>query len=73
MSNPSPEILRRFTFVPPTAETRPKYELLNKAFLEIAVLVDETTPEGREKALALTQLQDARMWANAAIATHQPK
>lgn len=35
-----------------------------------AVLAD--LPESREKSLAITTLQEATMWANAAIALHLP-
>lgn len=69
MATPSPEILRRFTFQPPTDITRPKHEAINALFLDMAAQLDEILPEGREKALALTELQDARHWSNCAIAT----
>lgn len=65
----SNEIARRFTYSPPTDETRPKHEQLNQLFLDLAHDLDEILPESREKALALTSLQETRMWANATIAT----
>lgn len=68
MANPD-EITRRFTFQPPTDETRPKHETVNALTLELAHRLDELLPEGREKALALTSLQETRAWANTAIAT----
>ncbi len=63
------EILRRFTYQKPTPEKIPVHEQVNAAFLEFAHKLDALIPEGREKALALTELQASRMWANAAIAT----
>ncbi len=63
------EIKRRFTFHPPTDETRPKHEAVNALMLETALRLDEILPDGREKTLALTHLQDVRAWANTAIAT----
>ncbi len=69
MSNPA-EIDRRFTYHAPTETTRPKHEQVNRLTLELAHQLDELLPEGHEKACALTHLQDCRMWANAAIATH---
>lgn len=54
----------------PTEQTIPKFELIQQKTLELARLVNDECPESREKALALTHLQDARMWANAAIAIH---
>jgi hypothetical protein len=63
------EIRRRFTWQPPRPEDKTKFEVVSGGFLDLAHTLDEFLPEGREKALALTALQDARMWANAAIAT----
>lgn len=70
MANPD-EITRRFTFQPPTEETRPKHEAVNALMLATAHALDELLPEGREKALALTSLQETRAWANTAIATEK--
>jgi hypothetical protein len=36
----------------------------------LAQELNEIVPEGREKALMLTKLDEARMWANAAVAIH---
>lgn len=61
------------TFAPyrrPTEKTIPKFELIQQKTLELARMINEECPESREKALALTHLQDSRMWANAAIAIH---
>lgn len=68
MPNPT-EIQRRFTFKPPTEETKPLFEAVTFETLALAHKLDEMIPEGREKALALTALQEVRFWANAAIAT----
>lgn len=72
MANPD-EIKRRFTYLPPTDVTRPKHEAVNAETLALAHSLDELLPEGREKALALTALQEVRLWSNAAIATCTPK
>jgi len=67
------EITRRFTHVAPTDVTRPQHEAINTLFLEVAIHLDEILPEGREKALVITKLQECRAWSNAAIATSTPK
>jgi hypothetical protein len=64
----SDEIDRRFTYHAPTPNRVALHEDLRKAFRELAHVLNETLPEGREKSLALTQLQEGLMWANAAIA-----
>lgn len=62
------EIDRRFGFHPATAETIPLFEDNRARVVDLAARWDETLPDGREKALALTALQEAVMWANAAVA-----
>lgn len=57
-----------FTYHAPTEEQRGKYERINAAFLECAHVVNEVTPEGLGKTIAIRKLADARMQANASIA-----
>lgn len=64
------ELHRRLGFHPGTAATAPLYEANRAAALELATLWDETLPPGRELACAQTALQEALMWANAAVATN---
>lgn len=70
--NPKPETLedvrRRFTYHPPHGDQQPRYELLRARFRDLAELILQTVPPGREQALALTQLEQGCMWANAGIA-----
>lgn len=62
------EVRQRLGYHPATEATTPAFEM-NRA---LAILVGEvwnrTLPPGREAALALTALQEALMWANAAVA-----
>lgn len=46
-----------------------KYRAIQEAAFRFAVeIIDVHCPDGREKALAITNLEQAVMWANAAIA-----
>ncbi len=62
------ELHRRLGFHPATADTIPHYEDTRARVLELACHWDETLPPGRELAEAQTCLQNAAMWANAAVA-----
>jgi hypothetical protein len=66
------EINRRLGFHPATAETIPLFEDNRARAVELAAHWDETLPPGREAALAQTALQEAVMWANAAVACSAP-
>ena len=45
-----------------------KYNLLRQKTKELAYLVDDLCPNSRERALAMTKLEEAVMWANSSIA-----
>lgn len=45
-----------------------KYEALRAKAKELAVMIMEFCPTSREQAVAMTNLETAVMWANAAIA-----
>jgi len=62
------EIERRLGFHPATPDTVPLFEGNRNRAITLALNWDATLPDGREKALALTALQEALMWANAAVA-----
>ena len=50
-----------------------KYQKINIAVKECAKVILENAPHSRERSLALTDIQEARMWANAAIALEHVK
>lgn len=48
------------------------HENLRAAAKVFAGVVDDTCPASRETSLAFTAIQEALMWANAAVAVHDP-
>ena len=65
------DLVSRFTYHPPKNGQAERYENLRAQGLHLARLVSEHTPPSREQSLALTHLEQAVMWANAAIARHE--
>jgi hypothetical protein len=68
----SAEIEHRFAFHPATtAEKRDEHTSVRQNCRRLADFLNEQLPEGREKALAITNLEHVMFWANAAIARQQ--
>lgn len=66
------DIRHRLTNHPPkNAEVGSKLDDLTFAFIDLGILLDEILPEGREKSLALTKLEECSMWSKAAVARNQ--
>lgn len=65
------ELLTRFTYHAPTGDQPQRYMTLRAKAMDIAELIVELTPESREQSLALTHLEEAVFWANAAIARRE--
>jgi len=59
-----------FTYHAPKEGQAAMYETLRVAAKTLAFCIAELCPEGRERSLALTKLEESVMWANAAIARH---
>ena len=57
-----------FTYHSPNENQVDRYKLLRDKAKELAYAIDERCPSSREKSLALTNLEQAVMWANASIA-----
>jgi hypothetical protein len=62
------ELDRRFKYHAPNDITRDVHQLVRVKVLEFAEFLDEALPDGREKSLAFTALEESQFWAHAAIA-----
>lgn len=63
------ELAHRFAYHPPASDgAAAAHATVRDECGNLAGLIDELVPDGREKALAVTKLEEAMMWANAAIA-----
>ncbi|MDM2104332.1 Uncharacterised protein [Mycobacteroides abscessus subsp. massiliense] len=70
--NSSADIEHRFAFhAATTEEKRAEHGSVRAACKELAHKFDRDLPPGREKSLALTKLEEAMFWANAAIARNR--
>lgn len=64
-----PHLDHRFAYHRPTTKARQDaHELVRALVGSTATTLDRELPDGREKALVLTKLEEAMFWANAAIA-----
>lgn len=64
-------VAHRFTYHAPKDDQAERYEMLRDMARALADAVDIECPPSREKALALTKLEECVMWANAAIARNE--
>jgi hypothetical protein len=62
------EITTRFSYHAPKEGQPQLYEALRFEGKTLAMLINESCPDCRETSLALTNLEQAIFWANAAIA-----
>ena len=69
---PTPDMEHRFGYHPPSSEEIVhQHQLVRQEMLLAADLFENMLPDGREKSLAITKLEEAMFWANAAIARSQ--
>lgn len=64
----NPDLLNRFKYHPPTPYNMTSHELVRAQCLFLADKLNKYLPEGREKSLAMTKLEEVMFWGNAAIA-----
>ena len=67
------DIENTYRFHKPDSITNMKYDMIRNEAMRLAAAIESVCPESREKSLAHTNLEQATMWANAAIARHGGK
>jgi hypothetical protein len=65
------KIERTFSYHPPSGDQRLRYDVLRDRFKALAFTLVGITPVSREQSLALTKLEEALFFANAAIARYE--
>ena len=65
------QIENNFRYHAPKEGQPQRYTELRDAAKTLALYIDHECPNSREKSLALTKLEEAVMWANAAIARNE--
>lgn len=68
---PQTQLDNNFRYHSPKAGQNERYESLRAKAKELAEQINEMCPDSREKSLAVTNLEQAIMWANASIARNE--
>jgi hypothetical protein len=66
------ELAVRFTYHAPHRDQQERYQEIRDHAARLADFIVTNSPDSREQALAITKLEEAVMWANAAIARREP-
>jgi len=66
----SGDIDKDFKYHAPTSDQVEKYEEIRAKGKELALLVYDSCPSSAESTTAVRKIEEAVMWANAAIARH---
>ena len=67
----NPQIENNFKYHSPKEGQPEKYTAIREKAKELAYMIDELCPNSREKSLAITNLEQSVMWANASIAINE--
>jgi hypothetical protein len=62
---------KAFKYHPPKGDQAERYAMINAQSRALAELIIEEVPPSRERSLALTALEESKMWANAGIARNE--
>lgn len=65
------ELKHRFTYHAPKGSQADRYVLIRDAGYDFADVINVSAPDSSEKSLAITKIEEAVMWANAAIARNE--
>lgn len=65
------KINKAFVYHAPKGDQAERYQLIRDRAKDLALCMSELAPASRELSLALTNLEQAVMWANAAIARNE--
>jgi len=65
------QLLETFTYHAPKDDQPERYIFLRDEAKKLAVNIVKNTPPSREQSLAITHLEEAIFYANAAIARHE--
>lgn len=65
------DIERNFSYHPPKPGQPERYAAIRAKAKELAELIDAECPQSRERSIAMTDLENCVMWANAAIARNE--
>lgn len=60
-----------FKYHAPQGDQTDRYQAIRDQAKELAELINKTCPESREKSLAMTNIEQGVMWANASIARNE--
>jgi hypothetical protein len=66
------DLNNRFQYHRPDEATAEKHQSVRTSVQFLANGLNELLPEGREKSLAITHLEETMFWSNAAIARSNP-
>ena len=65
------QIENAFTYHEPKDGQPARYKHIRDKAKDLAHIINDQCPESREKAVAITKLEESVMWANAAIARNE--